>query len=117
MAGQILESALNAVNGNVEDKQRFMSALYATNIETPKGPVKLDKYHDIVQNVYIYRIVDDGGTPKEKLLKTYQGVGQFWDRTQAELAQFPFGKLKGKWTTMTMTQLQKIGGATANVSA
>jgi len=56
-AGQILEAAGKKVNGNVEDSQAFLKALYDIDINTAKGHMKLDADHDIVENVYVYELV------------------------------------------------------------
>ena len=60
--GAVLEAALKAVNGKVEDKDAFMAALRATNVDTARGPVKFDEFGNVVGNVYI-RKVDAQGRP------------------------------------------------------
>ena len=104
---EILVAALQKVNGDVSDKQKFLDALYATDVNTVKGPVKLDKYHDIVQNMYVYKTVKNGGQYNQQLLSTYEAADQFWGRTPEESMHFPYGKLKGKWVGMTKADLQK----------
>lgn len=104
---EILVSALQKVNGDLTDKQKFLDALYATNLATVKGPIKLDKYHDIVQNMYVYQVVKNGGQYSHKLLATYEAADQFWGRTPEESMHFPYGKLKGKWAGMSKAELDK----------
>ncbi len=99
---QILEAALNKVNGNIEDKQAFLNALYATNIETPKGPIKLDADHDVIENMYIYQIVKNGNDLGQKLLQTYPAVARGYARQAGEPAA---GTLKDKWVGMTKDKL------------
>lgn len=117
--GQIIAAALQKVNGQIEDTQKFMDALYATDVATPKGQVKLDQTHDVVQAFYAYQHVKNpsGSGVTEKLLKTYPDVGQYWDRTQQQLEKFPFGTLKNKWVGVTKDQLSKIDGLTTDKGA
>ena len=41
---QVLESALKAVNGKIEDKNAFMDALRHVKVDTVRGPVSFDEY-------------------------------------------------------------------------
>jgi len=104
---QALEAALKKVNGQIEQKQPFLDALHATDTDTAKGPIKLDKYHDVVQNMYVYQIVKQGNEFGHKLLQTYPAVTQFWDRDPGEVLRSQFGKLKGKWVGMTKDKLEQ----------
>src|SRR5579871_4041994 len=54
--GAVLEAAMKAVNGKIEDKKALMAALRATNVETVRGPVKFDQYGNVVGNVYIRKV-------------------------------------------------------------
>ncbi len=104
-AAQVIVAAIQKVNGNVEDKQAFMNALYAASAETVKGPLKLDQDHDVVENVYIAKMVKKGDTVDEQLLDTYKEVPASWVRTPQQLRTFPFGTMKGKWVGMTKEQI------------
>lgn len=105
---QILAAALEKVGGKVEDKQAFLQAVYATNVDTPKGVIKLDENHDVVANVYIYQIVKQGADVGPKILKVYQGISGTWARPDDQLAHFPYGTLKGKWVGMTKEKLAAL---------
>jgi len=105
---QILEAALKKVNGNIENKQAFLQAVYDTNIDTPKGIIKLDQNHDVVANVYIYQIVKQGAGVGPKILKIYQGISGTWARPDDQLSHFPYGTLKGKWVGMTKAKLATL---------
>lgn len=94
---QILVAALNKVNGQIESKDAFLQALYETNLNTPRGPIKMDETHDVVQNIYIYQIVKDGSSYVPRILSTYPTVSRVWDRSQAQIDAFPFGTLRGTW--------------------
>lgn len=105
---QVLEAAIKAVNGNVTDKQAFLNALYKTDVQTAKGPVKLDERHDIIGNIYVYTIVKNGNKYEQKLLKTYSNVGLTWDRTLNQIKTFPWDSAKGKFVNIDKAKLQQI---------
>jgi len=106
--GQILEAALKKVNGNVENKQAFLQAVYETNVNTPKGVIKLDENHDVVANVFIYQIVKLGDGVAQKIAKVSQGISGTWARPNDQLLHFPAGTLKGKWVGMTKDKLPSL---------
>ncbi|MFI5267774.1 MAG: ABC transporter substrate-binding protein [Chloroflexota bacterium] len=108
---QVILAAMKKVNGNVESKQQFMDALYATDLETVKGPVKLDKSHDVVQNTYILQIVKgQNGAMDHKLLQTYPLQTQTGTFTADQIAKLKSGTNKDKWVGMTQAKLgQTIG--------
>jgi branched-chain amino acid transport system substrate-binding protein len=110
-AAQLMVAAIQKINGNVEDKQALMNALYGVSAETIKGPESLDQDHDVVENVYITKFVRKGDGVDEQLLDTYKSVPANWDRTAQQLRSFPFGELKGKWVGMSKDQIP--GGAIA----
>jgi len=111
VGAQVLEAALNKVNGNIEQTQQFLEALYATDLEIAKGSVKLDKYHDTIENGYVYEMVkQEGGVGVgQKLLQTYPNLTQFGDLSEEQARAFPWGKLKGQWVGMTKEKLATIG--------
>ncbi|HLQ33881.1 MAG TPA: ABC transporter substrate-binding protein [Chloroflexota bacterium] len=105
---QVLEAALKKVNGNIGDTQPFLEALYETNMDTGRGPLKLDKFHDVVQDMKVFSIEKQGNSYGQKMIETYKDVGQFWDRTEDQLRKFEFGKMKGKWVGMTKDKLGDV---------
>ena len=76
--GAILEAAVNAVKGNVEDKPALMAALRSTNIDTARGPVKFDDLGNVVGNVYLRKVTRKDGRLVNSVFKTYPDVSQFW---------------------------------------
>ncbi|WP_088342715.1 MULTISPECIES: ABC transporter substrate-binding protein [Rhodomicrobium] len=74
----VLEAALQETGGKVDDKAAFMAALKATEVETARGPVKFDKYGNVVGNVYIRKVVRKDGRLVNQVIKTYPNVSQFW---------------------------------------
>ena len=76
--GAVLEAAMKAVNGKIEDKKDLMKALRNTNVETVRGPVKFDEYGNVVGNVYIRKVTRKDGRLVNAVIKTYPNVSQFW---------------------------------------
>jgi branched-chain amino acid transport system substrate-binding protein len=76
--GAVLEAAVKAVNGKVEDRPAFMAALRATNVETARGPVKFDDLGNVVGNVYLRKVTRKDGRLVNSVFKTYPDVSQFW---------------------------------------
>ena len=104
-AAIILEAALKKVNGNVENRQAFLEALYGTHVQTPKGLIKLDGNHDVVESGYVFQIVKNGDQYAQKLIDTFNDIGQFGSLSEAQAAKL--GTLKGKWVGMTRDSLAK----------
>jgi branched-chain amino acid transport system substrate-binding protein len=89
-AAMWIVEALKAVNGNVEDKDKFFQTLRATEIKnSPRGPVKIDKYGHIVQNVYFRRVDKAGTMYQNTVIDTYPSVSQFWKYNPEEYLKQP----------------------------
>jgi branched-chain amino acid transport system substrate-binding protein len=76
--GAVLERAIAAINGNVEDKAAFMAALRSVNVDTARGPVKFDELGNVVGNVYLRKVTRKDGRLVNSIFKTYPNVSQFW---------------------------------------
>jgi len=105
---QMIATAIQRLNGNVENKQAFMGALRSTDMDTIRGHVRLDPNGDIVQNTYVYQMVQHGSAVEPNILKVYPDIGVDWDWTQETLTRFPWGQLKGKWVGMTKEKLAAL---------
>ena len=78
-SGLMLEQALRAVNGRIEDKDAFMKALRTVHVTNdPRGEIKLDQYGNPVQNIYIRKVERKGAKLVNTVLKVYPNVSQFW---------------------------------------
>jgi branched-chain amino acid transport system substrate-binding protein len=64
---QVLVAAINKVSGKIEDKQAFLNALYATDVATPRGQIKLDSTHDVINNLFLYELTKSGTGYAQKL--------------------------------------------------
>jgi branched-chain amino acid transport system substrate-binding protein len=74
----VLEAALTAVQGKIEDKKAFMAALRKTNVLACRGPVTFDDYGNVVGSVYIRRVERKDGRLVNSVIFTYPAVSQFW---------------------------------------
>ncbi|MDC7785988.1 ABC transporter substrate-binding protein [Rhodoplanes sp. TEM] len=79
IAGQVVEAALQKTGGKSDDKKAFNEALRGVSLQdTPRGPVKFDKYGNVVGDVHIRRCERKGGQLVNTIVKTYPDVSQFW---------------------------------------
>jgi branched-chain amino acid transport system substrate-binding protein len=104
----IITSAIKALDGKVDDRQAFMNTLYKLDLETNKGRMKLDANHDVVQNAYVFDVVQNGAIVQLHSLYTQELVAADSFNTPQELAKFPFGQLKGKWVGMSKDGLAAL---------
>jgi branched-chain amino acid transport system substrate-binding protein len=76
---RVIEEAVRAVKGNVEDRAALMAALRRVAItDAPRGPVKMDAYGNPTQNIYIRKVERVGGVLQNTVIHTYPSVSQFW---------------------------------------
>ena len=70
---------LEAVRGRVSDRQAFVAAVRRVTLpDAPRGPVRLDKWGNPIENVYIRRVDLVNGEPRNTVISTYPNVTQFW---------------------------------------
>jgi branched-chain amino acid transport system substrate-binding protein len=76
---RVIEEAVKAVKGQVEDRGALMAALRRVEItDAPRGPVKIDTYGNPTQNIYIRKVEKVGGVLQNTVIHTYPSVSQFW---------------------------------------
>jgi branched-chain amino acid transport system substrate-binding protein len=85
----VLEAALNAVKGNVANKEALMAALKKTDVQTCRGPVHFDEFGNVVGDVYIRQVVRKDGRLVNAVIKTYPNVSQFWKYNTREFLANP----------------------------
>jgi branched-chain amino acid transport system substrate-binding protein len=76
-------TAIDSIQGKVEDRAAFLKAMRTVQVKAPRGPLKLDEYDNPIQNVYISKIEKIKHPALGEVLtnvpfKTYEGVSQFW---------------------------------------
>jgi len=90
VSATLLEHALRAVDGRIEDKPAFMAALRGAKVEdTVRGPIRFDEYGQSVGTVYVRRVERKGGRLVNAVVKTYPDVSQFWTYDPAEFLRQP----------------------------
>ncbi|HEV7602420.1 MAG TPA: ABC transporter substrate-binding protein [Bradyrhizobium sp.] len=89
VAGAVLETALKATGGKVEDKKAFMTAIRGSNADTVRGVVKFDEFGNAIGNVYIRKVTRSDGRLVNSVIKTYPDVTQFWTYDKAEFLKNP----------------------------
>jgi len=78
VSAAVLEAALKATKGNVEDKKALVAAIRASDADTVRGHVKFDELGNVVGNVYIRKVTKTDGRLVNSVIKTYPDVSQFW---------------------------------------
>ena len=72
---RLIIQSVKKLNGNVSDKQAVRDAMVAAEIDSPRGYFKIDaKNGNVIQNVYITKVVKRGDTYAHEVLKTYERV-------------------------------------------
>ena len=82
--------AIEQINGNVEDKAKFFEALRRVKLpDAPRGPLELDKYGNVIQNVYIRKVEKVKGVLQNTVIGTIPHVSQFWKYNPEEYLKQP----------------------------
>jgi branched-chain amino acid transport system substrate-binding protein len=90
VAGVTLKAALEAVGGDIENVDRFLTALRRVDLsESPRGPIKFDPYGNPVQNIYVRKVERVGGRLQNTVIHTFPSVSQFWTYNPAEFLRQP----------------------------
>jgi branched-chain amino acid transport system substrate-binding protein len=78
VAARFIIKALEAVKGNIENKDAFMKALKVVKFEAPRGPVRFDEDQNVVFNTFIERAEKKGGKYNNVVVDIIPDVGQYW---------------------------------------
>jgi len=89
-AARIYFEAIKAINGDVEDREKFMRALRQVELrDDPRGPVRMDELGNPIQNIYIRKVERVGGKLQNTVIHTYPNVSQFWTYNKDEYLKQP----------------------------
>jgi branched-chain amino acid transport system substrate-binding protein len=55
-AAQMLAIGLNAVKGDLSRRAEFTAAIENATIDSPRGPFKVSKAHNPVQDIYLRKV-------------------------------------------------------------
>jgi branched-chain amino acid transport system substrate-binding protein len=87
---RIINEAVRAIGGKVEDRAALMAALRKVEItDAPRGPVQMDAYGNPTQNIYIRKVERVGGKLQNTVIYTYPAVSQFWKYNPEEFLKQP----------------------------
>ncbi len=90
IAGQCVEAAIQKIGGKADDRKAFADALHEVSlVDTPRGPVKFDKYGNVVGDVFIRKCERKGGQLVNTVIKTYPNVSQFWTYDEKQFLAAP----------------------------
>ena len=71
--------AIKAVDGDIENTDKFLQALRAVEIPNSlRGPLKMDKYGHVIQNMYVRRVDKAGNAYQNTVIETYPMASQFF---------------------------------------
>jgi branched-chain amino acid transport system substrate-binding protein len=85
-----LVAAIEAVHGNVEDREAFLRALKTVKpTDLPRGPVELDEYGNPIENVYVRKVERVNGALQNTVIYTFPRVSQFWKYDPADYLRLP----------------------------
>ena len=88
--GRWINEAAKAVNGNVEDGEKFLAAFRKIEIpNAPRGPVKLDEHGNPLQNIYVRKVERKDGELWNTVIHTFPAVSQFWKYKPDEFLKQP----------------------------
>lgn len=89
-AALMLEEAVKAVKGKVEDKAAFIAALRNVQVAgDPRGKLTLDALGNPVMDVQIRKVERKDGKLVNSVVKVYPGVTQFWTYGRKEFLASP----------------------------
>lgn len=75
VAGQVIHAALQAVDGNTEDKDKLRAAMIAVRLNAPRGPFRFNiATQSPTQNVYLREVAEIDGRITNKVIHTLQNV-------------------------------------------
>lgn len=89
-SGRWINEAAKAIGGNVEDREKFLSALRKVEIrDSPRGPIKLDAHGNPIQNIYVRKVEKKDGELWNTVIHTFPAVSQFWKYKPEEFLKQP----------------------------
>ena len=89
---RLIYKAIEVVNGNVEDKDKFFAALKNLKVASgmPAGPRASDGHGTFKMNVYVRMVMkDETGKKRNKVLAVIPNVSQFWTYKPDEFMKNP----------------------------
>jgi branched-chain amino acid transport system substrate-binding protein len=85
----VLDATLNAIKGNIENKELFMKTVRGLKVDTCRGPVQFDRFGNVIGSVYIRKVERKEGRLVNRVIHTYPNVSQFWTYKPEEFLKNP----------------------------
>lgn len=71
----VIVRAIESLGGKTDDKAALAAALAKVRLDSPRGPLRLDpKTNNVIQNVYMVRVVEKAGKITYEILDTIKDV-------------------------------------------
>ncbi len=102
--GLFFVKALQAINGNIEDKEAFLKALRAVKItDSPGGVLSFDEYQNIIRDLNVLEVRKIKGELQSAPIHVIRQSSQFLQYSPEEYMQkkIDFPGMKGKWVGRT----------------
>lgn len=90
------KAALDRIDGDIEDVEAFINAMMETEIDSPRGTIRMDDYGNPIHNAYITKVakVNYPGVGDALIndpVVVYEDVSQFWTWSPEEfMARGPY---------------------------
>ncbi|HEY9793313.1 MAG TPA: ABC transporter substrate-binding protein [Candidatus Obscuribacterales bacterium] len=79
VSGQWIQKAIEILKGDVSDKTKLLATLKKVELkDSPRGPVKLDDFGNVVENIYVRKVEKKSGKLQNTVIATFKDVSQFW---------------------------------------
>src|SRR5579872_6579597 len=90
VAAEFLDKGLAKAHGNTSDAAALIKSIRSAGVtDAPRGPIEIDSYGNPIENVYIRKVEDKGGTLQNTVIRTYPKVSQFWTWPPAQYIARP----------------------------
>lgn len=90
VAGVALKAALEATGGDIENVDRFLTALRRVDLsDSPRGPMKFDAYGNPIMNIYVRKVEKVNGRLQNTVIHTFPNISQFWTYKPEEFLKNP----------------------------
>jgi branched-chain amino acid transport system substrate-binding protein len=94
-----IAEAAKALGGKVEDGEKMVAALKQVKFPSPKGPIAIDQFGNVIQSMYVRKVEKVGADYLNVPVATYDTIDQFWPWKVDEYMKFkPYIELKNKLT-------------------
>jgi branched-chain amino acid transport system substrate-binding protein len=90
IAGQCIEAALENLGAKADDGKALAQGLHQLSLtDTPRGPVRFDRFGNVIGDVFIRRCERKNGQLVNVVIKRYPNVSQFWTYDEKEFLAAP----------------------------